>query len=92
VLVVGVAWKESIPKIVFAFLKTRKIHRAVNCGAIQKEQLTVNYSGHEKVRLQAQHLRVKVIFEADGGTLFLEVGELPLTSEIIACLLENGDS
>lgn len=66
VLVVGESGvgKESIPKIIHS-LSHRKHGKyiAVNCGAIRKEQLTVNFLAMKKGLLQELLVRVKAILK-----------------------------
>lgn len=62
--------KENIPRIIHS-LSHRKHGKyiAVNCGAIRKEQLTVNFLDTKKELLQVQQAHVKVILKLPTAEL-----------------------
>ena len=87
--------KESVPKIIHS-LSHRKHGKyiAVNCGAIPEGTIDSELFGHEKGSFTGATNTREGYFEvANGGTIFLdEVGELPLTTQVILLrVLENGE-
>jgi transcriptional regulator with PAS, ATPase and Fis domain len=94
VLVVG-EWcrKRKYSKIIHS-LSHRKHGKyiAVNCGAIPEGTIDSELLGMKKALYRTTGTREGYFEVANGGTIFLEVGELPLTTQVrLLRVLENGE-
>ena len=87
--------KEVFPQIIHQNSPRKHAqYIAVNCGAIPEGTINSELFGHEKGSFtDAKDLRKGYFEVADGGTIFLdEVGELPLTTQVLLLrVLESGE-